>query len=81
MKSIVITYKKVPLIVHYTASKTDRQTDPVNVDIEKIVVRGSIHDIFGMLGASCIAEIEDKVISAELEEGFQQYELEADDPT
>lgn len=81
MKSIVITYKKVPLIVHYTASRTDRHIDPIDVDIEKIVVRGSVHDIYEMLSASCIAEIEDKVISAELEEGFQQYELEADDPS
>lgn len=81
MTSISITYNKIPLVVQYTATRTRDDTNPFDVEIEKVCVRGTTHDLYDIIREVDISQITDRIVSAELEESFAKKHLEDEDYT
>ena len=79
MKVLHETYKKIPLLIHYTATRTSDKNNPFDVEIEKIVVRGTVHDIYDIMREQDLEELRDIVVSAELDNGFEKYEMMRED--
>jgi len=79
MKTLTITYKKIPLIVQYETTETGDRMNPFDVELGTIYVRGTTADLYDIMRDVDIDEITDRVVSAELEEGYRMHDLMRDD--
>lgn len=79
MKTISLTHCKIPLIVQYNATPTMDKTDPYDIEIVKVQVRGTPHDIYDIMRPQDLEEIGDDIVDLELEDGLRKRDLMRDE--